>query len=91
MRLIDADLLIKNLEEEIEKLKCCPDCLPKVVTKECMELYIKEIKYTPTAYDVDNVVEGLKDAIYYDESGVHTVIGSGRAIEIVKVGGKNEQ
>lgn len=56
-------------------------------------LFVKDGKWAdlldeiPTAYDVDKVVEELKDATFYDESGVHTVVGSGRAIDIVRKGG----
>lgn len=81
MRLIDADKIIKILKELQEH------SLDGKINIGNM-LYLVEIQNT--AYDIDKVVEELKKATYYDETGVHTVVGSGRSIEIVKAGGKNE-
>ena len=55
---------------------------------------IDEIKGQPTAYDVDKVIEELKDAKHdvclYDDDLEYYQRGIDKAIEIVKAGVKNE-
>lgn len=79
MRLIDADELIKDLKIEIP-------------LAENVEIFIDIIKGSPTAYDVDKVVEQLKDRSKEYNSGVRLHgkpedIITNEAIEIVKGGG----
>lgn len=90
MRLIDADKLIGVLHESLEG-----DC---DLRKDYEFMGIDEfIKNQPTAYDVDKVVEQLKnekefwsDATYNKEIGKQKARSYEHAIEIVKGGGVNE-
>lgn len=90
MRLIDADKLIGVLHESLEG-----DC---DLRKDYEFMGIDEfIENQPTAYDVDKVVEQLKnekefwnDAFYNKEIGKQKARSYERAIEIVKGGGVNE-
>ena len=90
MRLIDADKLIGVLHESLEG-----DC---DLRKDYEFMGIDEfIKNQPTAYDVDKVVDQLKnekefwsDATYNKEIGKQKARSYEHAIEIVKGGGVNE-
>lgn len=96
MRLIDADKLIKHLNDYA--LQETPfkgedgniGVYDAIV--QCMEAVTKQ----PTAYDVDKVVRQLKKDKFIDcetvLSDVHQGYNAGlsRAIEIVKAGGKND-
>lgn len=84
MRLIDADALKKDL-------KSVTLSNGTLVNTNAV-LYLLE-EY-PTAYDVDKVVEQLKDVSYerfgYTGMGGENVVNLDDAIEIVKAGGKDE-
>lgn len=84
MRLIDADALKKDL-------KSVTLSNGTLVNTNAV-LYLLE-EY-PTAYDVDKVVEQLKDVSYerfgYAGMGGENVVNLDDAIEIVKADGKNE-
>ena len=86
MRLIDADTLIKNLSYLYTKNHIPIDMRAKEILTTIME--------QPTAYDVDKVIEELKDAKHdvclYDDDLEYYQRGIDKAIEIVKAGGKNE-
>jgi hypothetical protein len=84
MRLVDADALKKDL-------KSVTLSNGTLVNTNAV-LYLLE-EY-PTAYDVDKVVEQLKDVSYerfgYAGMGGENVVNLDDAIEIVKADGKNE-
>lgn len=84
MRLVDADALKKDL-------KSVTLSNGTLVNTNAV-LYLLE-EY-PTAYDVDKVVEQLKDVSYerfgYTGMGGENVVNLDDAIEIVKAGGKDE-
>ena len=87
-KLIDVDLVLDNLSGRLESMKDY-DAVKDVINN------------MPTAYDVDKVVEQLKDEqelsyadfeIYAEEHGLSEdddwhYRGLGRAVEIVKRGG----
>ena len=84
MRLIDADILIKQLE------KCKNNAIgtyPISIVDSNIELVNKQ----PTAYDVNKVVEQLEDEseIYCREYGKEDELYLKDAIDIVKEGGVN--
>lgn len=88
MRLIDAELVLDNLSGLLESMKDY-DAVKDVINN------------MPTAYDVDKVLEQLRDEeklsyadfeIYAEEHGLSedddwNYRGLGRAVEIVKRGG----
>lgn len=82
MRLIDADYLIKNINEN-DKLPWNLDKISQVAFKSC-------VNAMPTAYDVDKVVAELENASHWedgyrnDDSEEAVYLRS--AIEIVKRG-----
>ncbi len=90
MRLIDEDKLIKELSQQwfIDIL------LTKTNSNDMYSALAEKIDIQPTAYDVDMVegqleTEGNKIEIQYEnnyEKGLSD--GIGKAIEIVKAGGK---
>ncbi len=94
MRLIDVDELLKTFTVNSDGIR--------IPEKDCdnfdITISLKEIKRIireqPTAYDVDKVVEQLKDVSYerfgYAGMGGENVVNLDDAIEIVKAGGKNE-
>lgn len=94
MRLIDADEMLINVLEAY--MKAQPECdrltanINKVVHTKIQQLIVG----TPTAYDVDKVVEQLEhldlDGIRMKEDGKHYLIRQEEAIEIVKAGGTDE-
>lgn len=74
MRVIDADELLRRWDE--------------LTNRSRME-FDQVIMLMPTAYDVDAVVERLEIQYEYNyEKGLSD--GIGKAIEIVKAGGKND-
>lgn len=102
MRLIDADITIKELNDKIAKLDAkqqiymengltsIADSMARKIELciECREL----LEHQPTAYDVDKVVEELEDRSKEYNSGVRLhgkpeEIITNEAIEIVKGGG----
>lgn len=76
MRLIDADVLVKDLLEQIPLAENVP-------------IFKDIIESQPTAYDTDKVVERLEKLKNEKEIGSHKVMVK-EAIEIVKAGGKRE-
>lgn len=97
MRLIDADELIKRIKEQKEKET---GAYTKGVNSglNIVKSILNDKTQTPTAYDIDKVVEELEKAKdgdcehmtceYSDECCY--VDGLNKAIEIVKAGGKHE-
>lgn len=87
MRLIDADALIKDLSYLYTKNHIPVDMRAKETLTTIME--------QPAAYDVDKVVEQLKDISYerfgYAGMGGENVVNLDDAIEIVKAGGENDE
>ena len=84
MRLIDADILIKNLSYLYTKNHIPVDMRAKEILTTIME--------QPTAYDIDKVVEEIRRSSgngYRDVDGdyVPPMIKTKSAIEIVKQGG----
>lgn len=84
MRLIDADALKKNLKSVT---------LSNGTLLNTNTVLLLLDKY-PTAYEVDKVLEQLKEASYErfgnDGMGGELVVNLNDAIEIVKEGGKDE-
>ena len=80
MRLIDADTLIKNLSYLYTKNHIPIDMRAKEILTTIME--------QPTAYDVDKVVEELKQAI--QNGTIKIEVGNSKLFEIVKAGVNNE-
>ena len=80
MRLIDAYTLIKNLSYLYTKNHIPVDMRAKEILTTIME--------QPTAYNVDKVVEELKQAI--QNGTIKIEVGNSKLFEIVKAGGKNE-
>lgn len=82
MRLIDAGLLLNNLSGRLESMKDY-DAIKDVINN------------MPTAYDVDKVVEQLRDRSTLSRpvgwSKSYEIITLDDAIEIVKAGGVNEK
>lgn len=62
MRLIDADKIIKSVTDEMLKAELNS---PIYCTLECV---IADIGSQPTAYDVDKVIELLKEKVEHAES-----------------------
>lgn len=96
MRLIDADELRKRICKGFTQNE--PDENPMVDLCECLADFISIIDEQPTAYDVDKVVEQLKnekefwsDATYNKEIGKQKARSYEHAIEIVKGGGIDER
>ncbi len=83
MMLIDADRLINDIQNKWKE----DDFIP-------VDRFIDIVKYQPTAYDLEKIVEQIKKAT--DEHGLvdyinkKQVISKEQAIEIVKAGGVNE-
>ena len=90
MRLIDADRLINTLIE-------CNDGLKSRDARTVIEIIIELVERQPTAYNVDKVVEQLREKLeqsYYDgtrRNGKSIAYGENiayqKAIDIVKRGG----
>ena len=80
MRLIDADVLVKDLLEQIPLAENVP-------------IFKDIIESQPTAYDTDKVLEQMEDATTIGADCVGNAfecIPKYMAIEIVKAGGKDE-
>jgi hypothetical protein len=86
MRLIDADKFVEYMAEKCD-LNAVLDPIILAVIREA-------VKEQPTAYDVNKVVEQLKEWTFNADIGIedgtmmnHNLIVSKTAIEIVKGGG----
>lgn len=93
MRLIDADKLILHLNDYA--LQEAPFRGESADVYDAIENCIKAIEEQPTAYDMEKVVEKLENQSKEYNSGVRLHGKSEEmltddAIEIVKVGGKND-
>lgn len=84
MRLIDADVLVKDLLEQIPLAENVP-------------IFKDIIDSQPTAFDVDKVVGALESEVeWYSTHGVNKDVNRGRieasrtAIEYVRADGKKE-
>lgn len=77
MRLIDADELLSY----VDRVKNCG-----LGKKKSLEYITKYINNMPTAFDVDKVIEQIKNLKYEVNETYHI----GEAIEIVKAGGIDE-
>ena len=93
MRLIDADKLILHLNDYA--LQEAPFKGESADTYNAIKQCIEAVEEQPTAYDVDKVVEQLKDVSYerfgYAGMGGENVVNLDDAIEIVKAGGENNE
>lgn len=93
MRLIDADKLIKSLKDfaDDEGSKNLYGKKLDLILEDC----IIEVEKQPTAYNVDKVVEQLRDRSTLSRpvgwSKSYEIITLDEAIEIVKAGGANEK
>ena len=95
MRLIDADALIEEIDNQMKELqKDGNDDLARGVTLFIAEKMKSFIKAQPTAYDVEKVVEELscnsrfiEDINEHNIKCISCVIGQKTAIDIVKKGG----
>lgn len=86
-RLIDANALIEWLTKPTGFRTNCEDCSDR----DCIDCIIKEaLENTPTAYDIDKVVEQLEEnakAVYNEIEGDYiNYVALEKAIEIVKGG-----
>ena len=90
MRLIDADKLILHLNDYA--LQEAPFKGESADTYNAIKQCIEAVEEQPTAYDVDKVVEQLKDVSYerfgYAGMGGENVVNLDDAIEMVKAGGE---
>lgn len=88
-RLIDADLLKRNITKWLKPLK--PDETETIKLACVLESVVEEIDEQPTAFDVDEVVQQLEILIEdkCSESGDdwYTAECLNEAVEIVKSGG----
>ncbi len=88
-RLIDADLLKRNIAKWLKPLK--PDETETIKLACVLESVVEEIDEQPTAFDVDEVVQQLEILIEdkCSESGDdwYTAECLNEAVEIVKSGG----
>ena len=103
MRLIDADKLIEELKSAqlcIAGLRCHKSFLGQTMTR-YEKFIIKTIEEQPTAFDVDKVLEKLKEVQFTAELEEYIlaetnvtelfetqVVQLDEAIEIVKAGGR---
>nr|DAQ36744.1 MAG TPA: hypothetical protein [Caudoviricetes sp.] len=91
MRLIDADLLKRNITKWLKPSK--PDETEMIEVADALVSTMMEIDEQPTAFDVDKVISELKRDKFVESecilSDVHQGYNAGlsRAIEIVKGGG----
>lgn len=94
MRLIDADKLLELIKDQKEREI---GAYAKGINAglNIVKSIINDETQTPTAYDVDKVVEQLKDVSYerfgYAGMGGENVVNLEDAIEIVKAGGIDER
>lgn len=91
MRLIDADLLKRNITKWLKPSK--PDETEMIEVADALVSTMMEIDEQPTAFDSDKVISELKRDKFVESecilSDVHQGYNAGlsRAIEIVKGGG----
>lgn len=91
MRLIDADLLKRNITKWLKPSK--PDETEMIEVADALVSTMMEIDEQPTDFDVDKVISELKRDKFVESecilSDVHQGYNAGlsRAIEIVKGGG----
>ena len=91
MRLIDADLLKRNITKWLKPSK--PDETEMIEVADALVSTMMEIDEQPTTFDVDKVINELKRDKFIESecilSDVHQGYNAGlsRAIEIVKGGG----
>lgn len=78
MRLIDADELVRDLMEQIPLAENVP-------------IFKEIIESQPTAYDIDKVVEKLKEEIVWVDQWGKRYCSQQNAIEIVKQGLKEKK
>lgn len=98
MRLIDADKRLSKLKKAYDEVdaKYHETDFDSFYGGGCsmIQEIIKEVDEQPTAYDVDKVVEQLKEASYErfgnDGMGEELVVNLDDAIEIIRDGGKDE-
>lgn len=88
MRLIDADMTIKNIHERT------------YISKALSEIFETIIDEQPTAYDVDGVVQKLDEmkrkslyshSISFSDEDLGKAFGFEIAIDVVKRGRKNDK
>lgn len=88
MKLIDADMTIKNIHERT------------YISKALSEIFETIIDEQPTAYDVDGVVQKLDEmkrkslyghAISFSDEDLGKAFGFEIAIDVVKRGGKSDK
>ena len=80
-RLIDADLLKRNIAKWLKPLK--PDETETIKLACVLESVVEEIDEQPTAFDADKVVEQLEDYLFEK----YCIEGDTTIDEIVKGGG----
>ena len=92
MRLIDADLLKKNIAKWLQGSD--PQETEMVRVDDIVVSVIMEIDEQPTAYNIEKVVEQLEEWTFNADVNIgdgtimkHDLITSKNAIEIVKEGG----
>ena len=93
MRLIDADKLIKQLDDDIEITQRFLDrgldkgniCFELIGQLNTLKSYRAIVEDKKTAYDVDKVLKKLKNEI--EEIGLYEFIDADVVIEIVRKGG----
>ena len=86
---------VNDVIDELEVYTCGrPNTMKVEVSVLQLQRFINKLKNIPTAYDVDKVIEELKDAKHdvclYDDDLEYYQRGIDKAIEIVKAGVKNE-
>jgi hypothetical protein len=88
MKLIDADMTIKNIHERT------------YISKALSEIFETIIDEQPTAYDVDGVVQKLDEmkrkslyshSISFSDEDLGKAFGFEIAIDVVKRGGKSDK
>lgn len=84
MRLIDADLLKENISKWLKPSK--PDEADMIDVADAIVSTMMEIDEQPTVYDVDKVLEKLRNEMMNSASSEFDY-GMCKAIEIVKGGG----
>ena len=88
MRLIDADEYKDYIIDSLEGYKLLTNEY-RDFARDIIRGFLKDIDAQSTAYDIDEVVEQLKEN-YSCDVGNLKMISLDKAIEIVKKGGQNE-
>lgn len=83
MRLIDADLLLEELNRFYMRITGSANAMALMEMDETKKSIAKMVDEQPTAYDVDKVVNRLEEKTYYEHGRKVTW----DAIETVKSGG----